>query len=417
VNALPLPLTDQTARIIRGDCAEVLRSIPDCSIDAIVTDPPAGISFMGKAWDDDKGGRDQWIAWLRDVMRECLRVLKPGGHALVWALPRTSHWTATAIEDAGFEVRDRVAHFFGQGFPKSLDVSKAIDARLGKSEERKVTGKVAQPAKMKRAISMNADGWSESPDLTAPATPEAARWSGWGTSLKPAVEDYWLARKPLEGTVAANVLAHGTGGLNVDGCRIGTSKAVPASGRTKPRDDGWGMKGDEATPGFDPNVGRWPAHVTLDEEAARMLDAQSGTLKSGAIRAGGRAGSHGGQPFGELGVRVHTRDVSGDSGGASRFYYVAKASKREKTAHGTIANNHPTTKPVTLMRWLARLITPPGGVVLDPFAGSGTTGVACAEEGFSFIGIEQDAEHFETARQRIELVYGTVEVRDVDDPP
>ncbi|MBP6729715.1 MAG: hypothetical protein KA129_08840, partial [Microthrixaceae bacterium] len=175
------------ATLWHGDCADIASVIAPESIDAIVTDPPAGISFMGKAWDGDKGGRDQWIAWLRGIMRTAMGLLKPGGHALVWALPRTSHWTATAIEDAGFEIRDVVVHLFGTGFPKSLDVSKAVD-----------------------------------PDA-------AARFAGVGTALKPGHEAWILARKPLAGTVAANAIAYGTGGLRIDDCRIGESKRVPGS--------------------------------------------------------------------------------------------------------------------------------------------------------------------------------------------
>jgi site-specific DNA-methyltransferase (adenine-specific) len=204
---------DGRAVLYLGDCLEVLRGLEPGSIDAVVTDPPAGIGFMGQDWDHDKGGRAAWIAWMTDVARECLRVLKPGGHALVWALPRTSHWTATAWEDAGFEVRDRVAHVFGSGFPKSLDVSKAIDAAAG--AEREVVGvsdhihsrgaNTAYP-KCPGETAAAAEQTAERGNcITAPATPAARQWAGWGTALKPAVEDWWLLREPLAGTVAAKL--------------------------------------------------------------------------------------------------------------------------------------------------------------------------------------------------------------------
>jgi hypothetical protein len=246
-------------------------------------------------------------------MVECLRVLKPGGHALVWALPRTSHWTATAIEDAGFEIRDVVLHLFGTGFPKSRGMA-----------------------------------------------------GGRGTSLKPAAEHWILCRKPLAGGgVVANVLAHGTGALNVDECRT----------------DG---------------AARWPANVTLDDEAAVMLDAQSG-----ARRSAGHYLSTSTARKGVTSFRAKQGRQYADTGGASRFFYVAKGSKSEKTAGGTINNTHPTAKSIALMRWLVRLITPPGGVVLDCFAGSGTTGVAALAEGRRFIGLELSLEYAEVARKRL----------------
>ena len=208
-----------------GDCLDVLREIPANSVDAILADPPAGISFMGRSWDSDKGGRDQWVAWLTEVMGECLRVIKPGGHALVWALPRTSHWTGWALESAGWQIRDRIAHQFYSGFPKSLAIDLAIDRHLGRADEREVVGERNGTFPRKEGT------WSMATEranrtagdrmechVTAPATPEAAAWSGYGTALKPAIEDWWLCRAPLsEKSIAANVLAHGTGALNIDG--------------------------------------------------------------------------------------------------------------------------------------------------------------------------------------------------------
>jgi len=213
-------------RIICGDCLEVLSTLPEDSIDAIVTDPPAGIAFMGKEWDKDKGGRDAWIAWMSQVASECLRVIKPGGHALVWALPRTSHWTGMAWEEAGWGPRDKISHVFGSGFPKSLDISKALDKMAG--AERDIIG-VAKRSNAKGHVT-NYSKWDrpEEYDITAPATPAAKQWAGWGSAIKPSHEDWWLFRKPLEeATIAANVLRWGTGGLNIDGCRISTNGEHP----------------------------------------------------------------------------------------------------------------------------------------------------------------------------------------------
>lgn len=408
--------------VVHADCLAVLRTLAADSIDAIVTDPPAGISFMGKAWDDDKGGRRQWTAWLTEVMRECLRVLKPGGHALVWALPRTSHWTATAIEDAGFEIRDRVSHLFGTGFPKSLDVSKAIDAAAG--AKREVVGtKIGLPGySLKRQgaggfLSGRADGSLDNADgecaITAPATDDAKKWDGFGTALKPACEDWWLARKPLVGTVAQNVLMHGTGALNVDGCRI--ASATPGRCREgepsqERRYADRGATNFAATPGPRGGApeGRWPAHLVLSHNAecgetcvescpVRMLDEQSGVLKSGA-----RKGFYPTAPSPVYGVyNGVSKEVAGSEGGASRFFYVAKGSTSEKAAGLEGRNTHPTVKSIALMRWLCRLITPPGGTILDPFCGSGTTGCAAMLEGFDFLGVEQDAGYADIARARI----------------
>ena len=228
-----------------GDCLDVLKTLADCSVDAIVTDPPAGIAFMGKEWDRDKGGKADWIQWMQSVADQCLRVIKPGGHALVWAIPRTSHWTGTAWEDAGWQPRDKIYHVFGSGFPKSLDVSKAIDKAAG--AEREVVG-VSSVTGARRSQTMN-DGHkgtqrtyqNDEPvinNLTAPATEAAKQWEGWGTALKPAAEEWWLFRKPLIGTVAANVLEHGTGGLNIDGCRVG---------RNQDDQSGWSQSGSKAS--------------------------------------------------------------------------------------------------------------------------------------------------------------------------
>ena len=213
-----------------GDCLEMVPLIESDSLDSIVTDPPAGISFMGKEWDHNKGGRDEWIKWMSEVMIEAKRTLKPGGHALVWALPRTSHWTGMALENAGFEVRDCVYHIFGSGFPKSLDIGKAIDKQAG--VEREILGKRKHPTlkdTSKVEEQANAahgnNSWKREWDITSAKTEEAKQWEGWGTALKPAVECWWLVRKPIsENTIAQNVLKHSTGGLAINECRVISDK-------------------------------------------------------------------------------------------------------------------------------------------------------------------------------------------------
>ena len=502
-----------TATVIHGDCLDVLRGMADASVDAVVTDPPAGIAFMGKAWDRDKGGRDEWIAWLADIMRECARVMKPGAHAVVWALPRTSHWTGMAIENAGLEVRDKVTHHFGSGFPKSHNLP-----------------------------------------------------GGIGTALKPASEDWWVARKPLVGTVAANVAQHGTGAINVDGCRVAANESTRRTSNAGTNGDGWRMGKTAHVNGSD--AGRWPPNLLLTHSAdcgdacaddcpVAMMDRQSGYSVTPSKVTRGAGGQHGRyHPIGEQ------RDVPcfGDSGGASRFFptfdadpflYQAKASQKERfaalicdcealhsdawesadreqneptgctslardtseatstdgcglltssngsattapcppgtksttatrtsrTTQSTILSSltpqptsactpgansgtacggsraaraessspstgststshpkagrstgvvavvtsresskpsacarcgeplrreaHPTQKPTALMQWLVRLVTPPDGTILDPFAGSGTTLVAALAEGRQAIGIEREAEYVEIVKARL----------------
>lgn len=402
--------------ILHGDCIDVMRGMDDHSVDAIVTDPPYELSFMGKKWDGSG------IACNVDMWREVLRVLKPGGHLLAFGGTRTYHRMACAIEDAGFEIRDCIQWLYGSGFPKSHNVSKAIDKAAGAEREVVGAGKGRTgPAAQPHGGSVHSDDnyqWPGDYDITAPATPEAEQWDGWGTALKPANEPIVLARKPFKGTVANNVLAHGTGALNIDGCRIHTpgSEGVEyqvkrlkpgatlekSGGSWRPDDattlpDSWG---DELrTYTGKTKDGRWPANVILDECAASELDKQSGVSSSKrADRGKGIDGATFKCANGSTsGIRGHN-----DSGGASRFFYVAKASKRERNAGlGETVNNHPTVKPVELMRYLVRLVTPPGGTVLDPFAGSGTTGVAAYAEGVRFIGIEQDAEYVEIIRRRM----------------
>ena len=387
-----------------GDCLEWLRTLPSESVDSVVTDPPAGIAFMGKAWDHHKGGRSQWVAWLTDVMSECLRVLKPGGHALVWSLPRTEHWTACAIEDAGFEIRDGVYHLFAQGWPKSLDVSKAIDAAAGAEREVVARNPNARPNRAGVASNSLRQAQTTGAPITAPATDDAKRWSGWGTALKPACERWVLARKPLAGTVAANVLAHGVGALNVDGCRVesGASGIVDRTSVERFTE----QRAGEA-------LGRWPSNVVLShaetcdnecDEACpvRALDEQSGFTKSSdRPRNNNTASKHAYSARAAVVTSGHA-----DSGGASRFFpifhpfgYFGKA--KSSNQRGGRENRHPTVKNIDLMRWLVRLITPRGGLVLDAFGGSGTTGVAALLEGCSFVAAEADSESHAFACKRL----------------
>ena len=367
--------------IINDDCLIALKQMKDNTVDALVCDPPAGISFMGKKWDSNKGGRDQWIKWLSEVMRECLRVLKPGAHGLVWALPRTSHWTATALEDAGFEIRDVVNHIFGSGFPKSHNISKAIEGKQKYGKSNSVALKKVEQdgnGKSYKLVGKNNGILGETKEFNRkeymPESDDAIKYKGYGTALKPATEHWILVRKPLEEkTIAKNVLEYGTGGINIDGCRIGSEvlpeqkagvKEKPFIPNYKNNVYGKGLGGGKVSV---PITSRFPSNVILDEYAGSIIDEQSG-----------------------------------DTGGASRFFYVAKASASEKDAGLEGRNTHPTVKSIKLMSYLIRLISPPGDtLILDPFMGSGSTGCACVAEGKSFIGIEMDEEYCEIAKARI----------------
>jgi DNA modification methylase len=474
-------LATNHVRLFHGDCREVLRQLADASVDSVVTDPPYELGFMGKAWDA------QGVAYDVALWREVLRVLKPGGHLLAFGGTRTYHRLACAVEDAGFEVRDSIHWLYGSGFPKSLDVSKAIDKqRYDRAEVYEVTawvraardaagvtnaqidaafgfsgmaghwtssasqpavptleqvptllevlgvaldevpdrvrrllwdlnGRKGQPGEnwLKREVTGQHDTGAPAQTWTIKyagrgddtpkerrdkaATPEVEQWQGWGTALKPAHEPVVVARKPLVGTVAANVLAHGTGALNIDGCRVGMDggtagcTAGPSNGIL-----GDGLNGDFGKP-VD-GLGRWPANVVLGPEAAEVLDRQSGDDEAGASRFFTVAG--------------FTDDD------LTSFRYVAKPDRAERNAgldglpekvtntdtppgtlgsnspraeanrNGAAQNFHPTVKPLDLMRWLVRLVTPPGGTVLEPFAGSGTTLAAAVLEGFDAVGIE-----------------------------
>ena len=413
--------------IIHGDCLEELKKLEDNSVDAVITDPPYGLSntkpaqvadvlkawvtgdtvsvpakrggFMGADWDSFVPPPAVW--------EECMRVLKPGGHMAVFAGARTQDLMGLSIRLAGFEIRDTLGWVYGSGFPKSMDISKAIDKAAG--AERAV---VAMKSNRGRK---SASGWGMREDaggdpITAPATSDAARWDGWGTALKPAIEPIILARKPLDGTVANNVLAHGVGGLNIDACRV-KGEPIEIHARTSNITGANSMSGTSTGStgtGEFRTDGRFPANVLLDEHAAKEMDKQSGVSTS--IRAPRSNGTD------HRNRESYTPDSGSqeprghnDSGGASRFFpvfkYQAKAPKKERPVlvreDGTKVQ-HATVKPLKLMEWLVTLITPEGGTILDPFAGTGTTLQAATNKGFRAIGIEADADYIQLIHRRLE---------------
>ena len=345
---LPKPYYERDGiTIYVGDNRDVLPHIGQVS--AVVTDPPYGLSFMGKGWDHSVPGVEFWEAIAEAMLT--------GAHLLAFGGDRTMHRMMTAIEDAGLEIRTQLAWIFGSGFPKSRSMR----------------------------------------DIGRPEL---------GTALKPAMELICMARNPFKGTVAANVLQHGTGAINVDACRIGTTKDVPSlTGKMADINSditysgGWGAR-RLTDSGMNPNIGRWPANVILDEDAAAVLDEQSGERKSGGGER--RKRDDKGRTIFDGGWKANGKEWEASTGGASRFFYVAKASRRDRSANGTVDNIHPTCKPTTLMKYLIQMITPPGGVILDPFMGSGSTLVAAAELGFHAIGIELSEEYAEVAARRID---------------
>ncbi len=377
-------------KLLQGDCLEQMKQLPDNSVDSIVTDPPYGISFMAKKWDYDVPSIEVW--------KESMRVLKPGGHALIACGTRTQHRMVVNIEDAGFEVRDVVSWIYGSGFPKSLNISKAIDKAAG--AEREVVGTKDVGPDMRSGNFSNDTGERMVATITAPATDEAKQWDGWGTALKPSCEFFTLARKPLsEKTIAANVLKWGTGGINIDGCRVGT-ETLPEqkSGQSK---IGTFERQDMVTP---ERQGRFPANL-IHDGSQEVLDLFPETNKDLAARFfycpkaskkdrdEGLEGFEDGQPVG--GADKWTETDRRRGGGITR-----KPSK----------NTHPTVKPTALMQYLCRLITPTGGVVLDPYMGSGSTGKAAVKEGFSFVGCELDCDYYKIACNRINQETGQLEL-------
>ncbi len=387
--------------IYNMNCLEGLKLLPDNSVDSIVTDPPYELGFMGKAWDSTG------IAYNVEMWQECLRVLKPGGHLLAFGGTRTYHRMACAIEDAGFEIRDQIQWIYGSGFPKSMNISKMIDKKAGAERE-----KIPNPLAKKQTGQDAGKGLSGSKNAINfiepnPSTDEAKQWDGWGTALKPANEPIVVARKPLsEKTIVDNVLKWGTGGLNIDDCRVEYKSGNDLKQQYN-NFKGHGNQNHSAKSTFtsienhDANLvniqGRFPANVILDEEAGKMLDEQSG------IRPAGNGNGNA-----ETGVATNGQGVPplrrgkliprNDTGGASRFYYCAKASRKERGE----GNNHPTVKPLSLIKYLITLVTPPNGICLDPFEGSGTHALACLELGFNYIGFELDTTYCGIANKRIQ---------------
>lgn len=418
-------------KIIQGDCLEVMATFPENSIDAVICDPPYGLEFMNKDWDklgatklddpavvggfqDGHGGNPysrsrirfgqsakSMQQWHENWAIEAFRICKPGSHLVAFGGTRTHHRLMVAIEDAGWQIRDCLMWLYGSGFPKSHSIAMSIDKKLGLIGDRgaafTTAGDLIQDMKGNKPGQI---GQHE------PISPEACKFKGYGSALKPAWEPIVLARKPLEGTLADNALEHGTGCLNVDGCRVGTrAESFVDNREDKIQVSAYGKYG---VSDYDGSKGRWPANLILDEESAQMLDEQSGE-----------------SPGVGLARKKNAVDNYGDQGGASRFFYTAKASRAERElglyghrktvddGRETPADNpyqrgkterlnlHPTVKPLDLMRWLVRLISPPGAVILDPFCGSGTTILAARLEGMAGIGIELDADQVEISKKRL----------------
>ena len=331
---------EKLINLLNGDCLEQMKTLPDNSVDSIVTDPPYGISFMAKKWDYDVPKVEVW--------KEAMRVLKPGGHALIACGTRTQHRMVVNIEDAGFEIRDVVSWIYGSGFPKSLNIHN--------KDER---------------------------------CPE-----GWGTALKPSCEFFTLARKPFsEKTVAANVLKWGTGGINIDGCRVELDGDYKSKPNGRPSQTGLGNNYNPSEANQPDTQGRFPANLIHDgSQQVLELFPETKPSRIGKPRGTKKKGLFANSKFNKVGQEHN------DSGSAARFFYCPKASKKDRDE----GNNHPTVKPTALMQYLCRLITPTGGVVLDPYMGSGSTGKAAVKEGFSFVGCELDKEYYKIAKERIQ---------------
>ena len=406
-----------TDALLKGDCLALIKDLPDNSIDSIVTDPPYEIGFMGKAWDNSG------IAYNVELWSECSRVLKPGGHLLAFGGSRTYHRLACAVEDAGFEVRDQIMWLYGSGFPKSLDAAKAIDKAAGVEF-------TAEPASGVGFMNPEGSGGYNTTlnklTRTGDSTPEAQQWGGWGTALKPAHEPIVVARKPIIGTVANNVLTYGTGALNIDGCRVSIAEGDEphAGNHTATFGTLDTVSGGDGSGGWTASEGRWPANVIhdgSDEVLAEFPD--TAPSRRGKPRGTTKRGMFANSDFNAVGAEYN------DEGSAARFFYCAKASRAEREAgldgleekresdrqkddgvggdnprnrsNNARANHHPTVKPLALMRYLVRLVTPPGGVVLDPFLGSGSTAVAAILEGFDWLGCEITEDYWPIIEARV----------------
>jgi site-specific DNA-methyltransferase (adenine-specific) len=402
--------------LFNGDSRNVIAEMPENSIDSIVCDPPYELGFMGKSWDSTGIANDVQL-W-----KEVLRVLKPGGHLLAFSGSRTYHRMAVAIEDAGFEIRDQIMWVYGSGFPKSHNISKGIDKAAGAEREVVSSYKGVTKGDGGRYNWHNTDEvGSTMVDVTIPATDAAKQWQGWGTALKPAHEPIVLARKPVEGTVANNVLTYGVGGINIDGTRVG-SETVSVHHAPKGTFAGGEPDRGSDTSTYENHIGRFPAnfiHDGSDQVVALFPDVKGATSRTPTKPTNATSYVLGGDsntPIYDDGLNTS----------AARFFYCAKASKRDRNegldgfetkvaggmqgrtdgSMGSITynkNHHPTVKPIDLMQYLCRLITPPNGTILDPFLGSGSTGKAAMYEGFNFVGIELTQEYLPIAKARIEF--------------
>ena len=407
-----------------GNCIDLMSEMADNSIDAVVTDPPYELGFMGKSWDASG------IAYNTEVWRQCLRILKPGGHLLAFGGSRTYHRLACAIEDAGFDIRDQIMWVYGSGFPKSMNIGKAIDKAAGASREVVGVGKSGKNRNILNAANYP-DTFGGDYEITEAATQEAKQWEGWGTALKPAHEPIVVARKPVNGTIAQNVMTWGTGGINIDDCRVAfVSENDKIESTTKNQHEDFGTEpmtnnttyGDYSMvkpTNYNP-PGRWPAnfiHDGSDEVLNLFPNSKGGAYPSKRGQAVATSFASGQETEG--GFRA-----MGDDGSAARFFYCAKPSTAERNAgldglqkkkadtrsdvaagmwkdkNAAHQNHHPTVKPITLMRYLIRMVVPPNGIVLDPFLGSGTTGVAAIQENINWLGFEMNPEYADIAHRR-----------------
>ena len=404
------------SEIHTGDAFEVLDQLDANSVHAIVTDPPYGLAFMGRSWDDFEP--QEYQEWCAEWAGKAMRVLKPGGHMLAFSGNRTHHRLFTGVEDAGYEIRDTITWHYGSGFPKALDVSKAMDKAAGKEgdygepkNKRGMTdikrghrGTETENEGYQRPWKNDAEAVEKNRRKYTPATDAAKQWDGFKTALKPATEYVVMARKSFDGTVAENVQTHGTGALNIDGARIDAGKEyqyeTDAPISTDKSNSGWQRDAHNGVKRSSHEKGRYPANVVFDEQAAERLDREVGELESNDCVA--KEFDNETEKYGS-GLGTHRTEGYADAGGPSRYFYTSKASKSERTENGSIDNSHPTVKPVDLMEWLVTLVTKENQIVLDPFCGSGTTGKACKAKNRDFIGIEKQPKWADVARVRCGL--------------